>query len=156
MKYFSHLQGKLALCLVLILLSSATSAFGQTTRLFIIDPLVMKAVGNISDATATDKIFQLPDNGNPITLIADELKTGTYSEMHLYLLTKPGSMIFDELTILADNVADYALLFAEWKKLLPPGAKIIIHSDTLTSSPDGTLIVNKISEFTGAGVSVQN
>jgi hypothetical protein len=156
MRYLSHLKGKLALCLVLIILSSATSAFGQKTRLFVIDPLVIKVVGNISEATATDKIFLLPYKGNPIALIADELKAGTYSEIHLYLLTKPGSMIFDELTILADNVADYALLFAEWKKLLPPDAKIIIHSDTLTSSPDGLLIVNKISEFTGAGVSVQN
>jgi hypothetical protein len=156
MKSFSQLKVKLALCLILISLFSSTSAFGQKTRLFVIDPLVVNGVRNISDATATDKVIQLPDKGNPITLIADELRNGTYSEIHLYLLTKPGSLIFDELSILADNVADYALLFEEWKKLLPLGATIIIHSDTLTSSPDGSLIVDKISEFTGAGVSVQN
>ncbi len=155
MKRLYHPTRKVLICLIIPLLT-ISSAFGQSSRLFVIDPLVASEVGDISDATVTDKIIRLPDDDNPITLIANELKTGTYSEIHLYLLTKPGSLIFDELGILADNVAEYASLFAEWKKFLPSGAMIIIHSDTLTSSPDGSLIMDKLSEFTGATVSIQN
>jgi hypothetical protein len=125
-------------------------------RLFIVDRLKADASENISNANAADEIFILPDIGNPLAIITDKLKENNFSEIHLYLLTKPGSMIFDELTILTDNVGECAAHFMEWRKNLATGAKIIIHSDTLATIPDGTRLVEQIAELTGATVLVQD
>jgi hypothetical protein len=144
--------------LILMLPADATAyAIGQQApRLFIIDRLVPDAAESISDKNASDEIFILPDTGNPLALITDKLKGGSFSEIHLYLLTKPGSMIFDELTILTDNIEDCAVHFREWKKHLSPGTRIIIHSDTLDSVPEGAGLTERIADLTGATVIVQD
>ncbi len=156
MRSFNKLLFEAGISVLFVCSLSATTANGQSPKIYIIDKLVANSIENIDGATSSDKIFYLPDAGNPLSLIVNELKTDSYSEVHLLLLTKPGSLIFDELTILADNIDDYASMLVEWKDYLSPGAKIIIHSDTLTSIPDGLLLIERISELTGALVTVQN
>jgi len=156
MSQFKYVLPVTVLCLLFNNLLSAASVLGESPRLYVIDRLVADEIGTINGVTAADKLVYLPETGNPLSLIADELKNMTYSEVHLFLLTKPGSLIFDELNILAENVDDCAPLFAEWKKYLSPDTKIIIHSDTLTSVPEGQILVEKISVLTGAEVLVQN
>ncbi len=66
------------------------------------------------------KVITLPDEGNPIKFIANELKKSMYDEIHLYLLTKPGSIIFDEINIIPENIQDYSGDFSEWKSIIKP------------------------------------
>ena len=80
------------------------------------------------------------------------MKKDAYDEVHLYLLTKPGSIIFDEMNIIPDNVRDYSADFSDWKDNLQPDAVITIHSSELTSVPEGLVLVNSISAFTGRKV----
>lgn len=142
---------------ILVFFTDATACtMEQSPRIFFVDRLVADAAQKTGSKNATDEIFILPDTGNPLLIITEKLKEKSFSEVHLFLLTKPGSMIFDELTILADNVMDCAIHFKEWRKLLPPDAKIIIHSDTLTSVPEGTSLVERITEMTGVTVLVQD
>jgi hypothetical protein len=143
---------------ILMLLTDATVyAIGQQSpRLFIVDGLVPDAAESIGDRNASDEIFILPDTGNPLTLISEKLKEGNFSEIHLYMLTKPASMIFDELTILPENIEDCAIHFREWKKHLSPGVRIIIHSDTLDTVPEGASLIERIAGLTGATVIVQD
>ncbi len=96
----------------------------------------------------------LPDEGNPLEFIANELRDSLYDEIHLYLLTKPGSIIFDEINIIAENILDYSGDFSVWKNITKPGSKIKIHSENLTSVEGGLFIINKITEFTGKVVAV--
>lgn len=157
MRSLNHILLVAGVSVLLLLPDSTVFAMGQkSSRIFIFDRLVQDAVGKIGETNSTDQIFILPDTGNPLSIISEKLKQKSWSEIHLYLLTKPGSMIFDELTILSDNVEDNSSLFSEWKKYLPSGAKIIIHSETLTSIPDGNRLIEKIAELTGATVLVQN
>ena len=157
MRSLNHILLVAGVCLLVLLPDSPVCAMGQkSSRIFIVDRLVQDAVRDIGETNSTDQIFVLPDTGNPLSIISEKLKQKSWSEIHLYLLTKPGSMIFDELTILNDNVEDNSSHFSEWRKYLPSGAKIIIHSDTLTSVPEGTSLIEKIAELTGATVLVQN
>jgi hypothetical protein len=157
MRSFKHLLFVAGVCTIVLLTDATLCAMGQQSpRLFIVDQLAADASENISNANAADEIFILPDTGNPLAVITDKLKERNFSEIHLYLLTKPGSMIFDELTILKDNVGECAAHFREWKKNLSPGAKIIIHSDTLVSVPEGASLIEQIAELTGATVLVQD
>jgi hypothetical protein len=100
-------------------------------------------------------VITLPDEGNPLQFIANELKKSSYDEIHLYLLTKPGSIIFDEINIIPENIQDYSGDFSEWKSITKPEFKIIIHSENLTSGEEGLFIVRKITEFTGRAVIVE-
>jgi hypothetical protein len=157
MRSFKHLLFVAGVSFLVLLTDTTVCAMGQQSpRLFIVDRLVADASENISNANAADEILILPDVGNPLAIITDKLKESRFAEIHLYLLTKPGSMIFDELTILTDNVGECAVHFMEWRKNLSPGAKIIIHSDTLATIPDGTRLVEQIAELTGATVLVQD
>jgi len=128
---------------------------GQTTRLIVIDPLAENEARNITGTTPGQKVVLLPDEGNPLKFIANELKEQLYDEIHLYLLTKPGSIIFDEINIIPENIRDYSEDFSEWKNITKPGIKIIIHSENLASVEEGSFIVKKITEFKGKDVVVE-
>jgi hypothetical protein len=128
---------------------------GQTTRLIVIDPLVENETINNIVTDPGQKVITLPDNGNPIKFITNILRGSSCDEIHLYLLTKPGSIIFDEINIIPENVQDYSGDFGEWKNIVKPETKIIIHSVNLTSIPEGQFLIKKISEFTGKIVTVE-
>jgi hypothetical protein len=97
----------------------------------------------------------LPDEGNPLKFIANELKQSMYDEIHLFLLTKQGSIIFDEINIIPENIQEYSGDFREWKSLTKPEFKIVIHSEDLASGQEGLFLVKKITEFTGREVIVK-
>ena len=128
---------------------------GQISRLIVIDPLVEKEIRNIAGNYPGQKVVILPDEGNPLKYIASELKKSMYDEIHLYLLTKPGSIIFDEINIIPENIQDYAGDFGEWKSVTKPEFKIVIHSEDLASGQEGLFLVKKITEFTGREVIVK-
>jgi len=128
---------------------------GQPSRLIVIDPLVENEIRNIAGTYPGQKVITLPDEGNPLKFIANELKESLYDEIHLYLLTKPGSIIFDEINIIPENIQDYSADFSEWKSIAKPELKIIIHSENLTSGQEGLFIIKKITEFTGKVVTVK-
>jgi hypothetical protein len=140
--------------LTLIVLSTFYAA-GQTTRLIVIDPLVEDEVNNITGIYPGQKVVLLPDEGNPLKFITKVLKDSLYDEIHIYLLTKPGSIIFDEINIVAENIQDYSGDFGEWKNITKPETKIIIHSENLTSVQEGLFLVRKITDFTGKVVIVK-
>jgi hypothetical protein len=143
-----------ALSLTLIICSTFYLT-GQPTRLIVIDPLVENEIGSIASTYQGQKVVILPDEGNPLKFITNELKESMYDEIHLYLLTKPGSIIFDEINIIPENIQDYYGDFSEWKSINKPELKIIIHSENLTSGEEGLFIVRKITEFTGKEVIVR-
>jgi len=128
---------------------------GQTTKLIVIDPLVENEIKSTISSEPGQKVITLPDQGNPIKFITNLLRESVYDEIHLYLLTKPGSIIFDEINIIPENIQDYSQDIGEWKSLIKPDSKIIIHSENLTSGPEGLFLIEKITEFTGQAVIVQ-
>jgi hypothetical protein len=134
---------------------SVSAVNGQNKKLIVIDPLVSGETTTLISQPPLVKVLRLPDKGNPISLITTELKTAVYEEVHIYLLTKPGSIIFDEINILPENVSDYSSDFSQWKNLLNTGARIVFHSENLTSEPEGTEIINRITGFTGRTVLVE-
>jgi hypothetical protein len=143
-----------ALSLTLVIYSTFYLT-GQPTRLIVIDPLVANEFRNIASTYPDQKVVILPDSGNPLKFITNELKKSMYDEIHLYLLTKPGSIIFDEINIIPENIQDYSGDFSEWKSITKQEFKIIIHSENLASGEEGLFIVRKITEFTGKNVIIK-
>jgi hypothetical protein len=154
MRSHKRIRNTCALSLIIFVLSGFSLA-GQPSGLVVIDPLVENEYKKISGDDAGQNVVILPGEGNPVKLIAEELKKSIYNEVHLYMLTKPGSIIFDELNIIPENVEEYSADFSEWKNRLKQGSEIIIHSEVLTSVPEGEFIIKKIADYTGYAVVVK-
>jgi hypothetical protein len=153
MRFYYKILKTSALSLMISILSTYYVT-GQISRLIVIDPLVEIESRNIANLPG-QKVVMLPDEGNPLKFIAKELKESTYDEIHLFLLTKQGSIIFDEINIIPENIQDYAGDFGEWKSITKPEFKIVIHSEDLASGQEGLFLVKKITEFTGREVIVK-
>jgi hypothetical protein len=145
---------KISVLSLILIIHPALDLTGQPVSLIVIDPLVEKESRNIANVPG-QKVVMLPDEGNPLKFITKELKESTYDEIHLFLLTKQGSIIFDEINIIPENIQDYAGDFGEWKSITKPEFKIVIHSEDLASGQEGLFLVKKITEFTGREVIVK-
>ncbi len=128
---------------------------GQINKLMVVDALVGGESTEIASRNPGAKVLILPDKENPLQLVTAEIKKASYDEIHLYLLTKPGSVIFDEINIIPDNVQEFSSDFAEWKEYLKKDAVVIIHSGNLASVPEGVSVVNSISSFIDRKVLVE-
>ena len=151
-----NLKSKMKISAILIFLLGlmpTADLLSQPSRLVVIDTLVTDEYKNLYGNNNTTKILILPGEGNPLEIIASELGKSDYSEIHICALTKPGSIIFDELNLIPETIQEYSDDLASWKTLLKPGTKIIIHSETLTDAPEGSILLEKIAELTGAGTS---
>jgi hypothetical protein len=145
---------KISVLSLILIIHPALDLTGQPVSLIVIDPLVEKESRIIANVPG-QKVVMLPDEGNPLKFITKELKESTYDEIHLFLLTKQGSIIFDEINIIPENIQDYAGDFGEWKSITKPEFKIVIHSEDLASGQEGLFLVKKITEFTGREVIVK-
>jgi hypothetical protein len=146
---------KISVLSLVLIIHPTPDLIGQPISLIVIDPLVEKESRNIAGNHPGQKVVMLPDEGNPLKFIANELKGSMYDEIHLYLLTKPGSIIFDEINIIPEDIQNFSGDFSEWKSITKPEFKIIIHSENLASGPEGLFVVRKINEFTGREVIVK-
>lgn len=146
---------KISVLTLVLIICAASCLKGQTSRLVVIDPLVENEFKNITAKDTLLKVITLPNEGNPIKFIMNELKKSAYDEIHLYMLTKPGSIVFDEINIIPENIQDYSGDFSEWRSITKPELKIIIHSENLTSGEEGLFIVRKITEYTGRDVIIK-
>lgn len=149
------LSAKLLRPIMVLVLLIPLSLSGQVSKLIVVDQLVTERLNEIKGLFLNERILILPEKGNPLAIITDELKGNTYSELHIFALTKPGSIVFDEVTILAENVNDYSDQFRQWKDFSGKTEKIIIHSDVLTSVPEGRVIIENIARITGKKVVVE-
>jgi len=140
---------------LITIVHSTLDLIGQPVSLIVIDPLVGNEIRDIASTYNGQKVIILPDEGDPLKYISNELKETHYDEIHLYLLTKPGSIIFDEINIIPDNIQDFSGDFGEWKSITKPGFRIVIHSENLVSAQEGLFLVKKITEFTGRQVVIK-
>lgn len=146
---------KAALMCLIVIVSVSSVTTGQVTKLIVVDPLVADEISNISKSFPGGNLLLLPENGNPLLIIAGELKKQAYAEIHIFALSKPGSIIFDEVAIIDENINDFTEDFSEWRSPAGTVTVIIIHSGVLTLVPEGNYLVNMISGFTGMKVIVE-
>ncbi|OFY69998.1 MAG: hypothetical protein A2Y71_12105 [Bacteroidetes bacterium RBG_13_42_15] len=150
-----HKIHKISVLIIIIIVHSTLNIIGQPLSLIVIDPIMENEIRGIASTYQGQKVITLPDEGNPLKLIAKELKESNYDEIHLFLLTKQGSIIFDEINIIPENIQNFSGDFSEWKSITKQEFKIVIHSENLTSGQEGLFLVKKITEFTGREVIVK-
>jgi hypothetical protein len=72
------------------------------------------------------------------------------SNLHLYVTTEPGSIVFCNMTLTSENLKDYALNLLQMASCVSD--KIIVHSTNVFTTEQGIDFKNKLEQLTGLSV----
>jgi hypothetical protein len=72
------------------------------------------------------------------------------SNLHLFVTTEPGSIVFCNMTLTSENLKDYALNLLQMASCVSD--KIIVHSTNVFSTEQGIDFKNKLEQLTGLTV----
>ncbi|MCX6308529.1 MAG: DUF4347 domain-containing protein [Bacteroidia bacterium] len=85
--------------------------------------------------------------------IATALEGKEISNLHLFVSTEPGSIVFSNMTINADNLKENALILLQMASFV--SENIIIHSPNVFSTELGIDFKFKLEQLTGLNFTVQ-
>lgn len=75
------------------------------------------------------------------------LKNKEINNLHLYLETQPGMLIFGNIKVTNVNIMDYSKYFNEWKQVVQ--GRVIIHSNVVFNDAKGIELKKTLEELTG-------
>jgi hypothetical protein len=115
-------------------------------RLYVIDKSIQGYQEFSSALVSGGKILVLPETGNPLDQIRIALTGNKYDEVHIYTNVKTGSVVFNSLALTSDELSAQSSLLNNFKSLVSPSGKIIIHGNP------GDAWINKLKLLTGIEV----
>lgn len=98
----------------------------------------MKDTENVFFNTSQEPMFQF---------VQSRLKNKEINNLHLYLETQPGVLIFGNIKVTKENIIDYSHFFNKWKQVVK--GRVIIHSNVLFKDSNGIELKKKLEEITG-------
>ena len=86
---------------------------------------------------------------NAIDQIGVALATkGKVENLHIYLKTSPGELIFSNSTILTiNNINDFSMSLQNWKQYV--SGKVVIHSHVVFDQPEGLQLRKNLETLSG-------
>jgi len=134
---------------VLLFMCMTVNTFSQTeSDLIIIDEITdnleqLKAeFGTYPNVYITDDIAP-----NALEQISLKLASIKIEDLHIYVLTKPGAMIFNSIALIPDKLNDLSSDLSYWGENI--SGKVIIHSDIVFEGEEGLLLKERLEEISG-------
>ena len=128
-----------------------TGIFGQNFA------VIDDSYQNIGQAKArfySQQTYQVKDNQvMAANQISNALEGREVSNLHLFVSTEPGSIVFSNMTINADNLKEYALMLLQMSSYVRDN--IIIHSQNVFTTELGIDFKTKLEQLTGLHCMVQ-
>jgi len=106
--------------------------FGNQPNVYWIDGTTVEAVAQISNAARGLQIENL----------------------HIYVPTKPGAIVFNSLAITSNNLDDLAEELKAWSNVVTK--QVVIHSEVVFTEEEGALFKQRLEEITGLLFTTQN
>lgn len=97
----------------------------------------------------TDKVVP-----NALEQISGALANIQIKDLHIYVLTKPGAMIFNSIALIPDRLIDFPYDLNPWSKFI--SGKVVIHSDVVFVGEEGLLLKQRLESITGLEFTMQN
>jgi hypothetical protein len=69
------------------------------------------------------------------------------NDLHIFVWSKPGSMVFTSIALTPENIQEYASVLETWK--LHVTGKVIIHSSDVFTTERGSDLKSKLEQSTG-------
>lgn len=139
------------LAVLIFALLVCTGIFGQN---FAVIDDTYSNVGQAKARFYSQQTYLVKDNQvKAANQISNALDGHQVSNLHLFVSTEPGSIIFSNMTINADNLKEYALMLLQMSSYVKDN--IIIHSTNVFTTEMGIDFKNKLEQLTGLNCMVQ-
>ena len=147
---------KTAITLITILLCTVFNAYSQSISEFIIiDEIADNAEELISEFSNQSNVYVTNDIApNALGQIVGSVGNQQVEDLHIYVSTKPGAIVFNSIAITMDNADEWSADLEAWSGIV--SGKIIIHSDVVFSGDEGILLKERLEDITGLSFTTQN
>ena len=75
-------------------------------------------------------------------------------DLHIYVLTKPGAIVFNSIAVTPNNVNDLSADLKTWSKNV--SNQVVIHSEVVFAGDEGILLKQSLEDITGLIFTTQN
>ncbi len=142
--------------LFIILILTAGHLFSQSNQdIILIDEIadditeLLAEFGNQPNVYVTDA--NTPD---ALAQITEELVNLRIRDLHIYVPTKPGAIVFSSISITSENVDELPFDLTDWTKVI--SGKVVIHSDVVFTGEEGILLKQQLESKSGVAFISQN
>jgi len=139
-----------------ILLCPIGLAFSQSyTDYFVIDEIAQNYEELEAEYIGQTNVYWTDGNSiNAIEQISNAANTVQVENLHIYVPTKPGAIVFSSIAITTLNIDELAEQLTTWSNVV--GKQVVIHSDVVFTGAQGILLKQRLEEITGLAFTMQN
>lgn len=134
---------------VLIISISIWSSFAQSENDFIIVDELEEGYPKIKQKyRENQQVYQiLNEETVALEQISKAIRQSEIDELHIYTQTKPGEIIFKNISITPENVGSFSSDLETWS--LTVFKSVVIHSDDVFDGDEGQLLRERLEETAG-------
>jgi len=142
--------------LVIVLMCPVVLAFSQTYSDFIvIDEIAENYAQLESEFSGQANVYWTDANSpNAIEQISLTASTLQIENLHIYVPTKPGAIVFNSIAITNHNLDELTEHLSAWNYLVT--TQVVIHSEVVFTGEEGILLKQRLEEITGLVFTMQN
>jgi len=135
--------------LITILFFTFFSAFSQSKSEFIIIDEIADNVEQLKSEFSDQSNVYVTDGIAPNALgqISNSVKTLQIEDLHIYVLTKPGAIVFNSIAITTNNLEEWSTDLEAWSGIVSD--KVVIHSEVVFTGEEGTLLKQRLEDISG-------
>ena len=146
----------LNLTLLAVLTFAGANVFSQSNSVFIVIDEIAENFLQLKSEYSDHSNVYVTDGISPnaVMQISNSMEDLQIDELHIYVSTKPGAIVFNSIAITTDNVND---LSVELKALGEKVAnKVVIHSEVVFTGNAGIQLKQSLEDITGLVFTTQN
>ncbi|MDX2432641.1 MAG: DUF4347 domain-containing protein [Bacteroides sp.] len=135
--------------LFIILLCFAAPLFSQSLEdLIIIDESADNYTGLQAEFANQANVY-FTDGNTPDALrqITDQLVDLRIRDLHIYVPTKPGAIVFASIALTWESVDELPLELTDWTGVI--SGKVVIHSEVVFTGDEGQILKQELESKTG-------
>ena len=135
--------------LFFILILTAGHLFSQSNQDFIIIDEIADDITELLVEFGNQPNVYVTDANTPDALeqISGQLVNMSIADLHIYVPTKPGAIVFSSIAITSENVDELPFDLTDWTKVI--SGKVVIHSDVVFTGEEGILLKQQLENKSG-------
>ena len=140
---------KSKLTLVAIFMLAAVQLFSQSNSVFIVIDEIAEDITELKSEFSGQPNVYVTDGISPsaIVQISDALKRLQIADLHIYVSTKPGAIVFNSIAITENILTELSTDLEAWSRSIT--GRVVIHSDVVFEGEEGSLLKQRLEEITG-------
>lgn len=141
--------------LVIVFVCSFAHASSQSYSDFIVVDEIFENISELKSEYGNQaKVYWIEGTSvNAIHQISTATQAMQIENLHIYVPTKPGAIVFSSIAITSRNVNELEDELLAWSNLV--SNKVVIHSEVVFTGDDGALLQRRLEEITGLSFTAQ-